>query len=34
MNPLQVPQQGPYGEGGLFTGHSEYLKNLLFWVPQ
>ena len=26
MNSLQVPQQGPYGEGGLFTGHSAYLS--------
>jgi len=22
MNPLQVPQQGPYGEGGPPTGHT------------
>ena len=25
-NPLQVPQQGPYGEGGPFTGHSASLS--------
>jgi len=25
-NPLQVPQQGPYGEGGPFTGHFTYLS--------
>jgi hypothetical protein len=27
MNPLQVPQQGPYGEGGLLTGHFAYISN-------
>ena len=26
MNPFQVPQQGPYGDGGPFTGHSAYLS--------
>jgi hypothetical protein len=26
MNPLQVPQQGPYREGGPFTGHLAYLS--------
>ena len=25
-NPLQVPQQGPYGEGGPLTGHFAYLS--------
>jgi len=25
-NPLQVPQQGPYGEGGPPTGHFAYLS--------
>ena len=34
MNPLQVPQQGPYGEGGLFTGHFAYLsKTSSFGFP-
>jgi len=27
-NPLQVPQQGPYGEGGPLTGHFAYLSKL------
>jgi len=26
MNPLQVPQQGPYEERGPFTGHFAYLS--------
>ena len=26
MNPLQVAQQGPYGEGGPCTGHFAYLS--------
>jgi hypothetical protein len=26
MNPLQVPQKGPYGEGGLLTGNFAYLS--------
>jgi len=26
MNPLQVPQQGPYREGGPLTGHFAYLS--------
>jgi len=26
MNPLQVTQQGPYGEGGPFIGHFAYLS--------
>jgi len=26
MNPFQVPHQGPYGEGGSFTGHFAYLS--------
>jgi hypothetical protein len=26
MNPLKAPQQGPYGEGGLLTGHFAYLS--------
>jgi len=26
MNPLQVPQQGPYKERGLSTGHFAYLS--------
>jgi len=25
-NPLQVPQQAPYGEGGPFRGHFAYLS--------
>jgi len=34
MNPLQVPQQGPYGEGSLLTGHLAYLsKTLSFGFP-
>jgi len=26
MNPFQVPQQGPYEEGGPFTGHFAYFS--------
>ena len=34
MNPLQVPKQGPYGQGGSFTGHSAYpLKTSTFGFP-
>jgi len=34
MNPLHVPQQGPYGDGGPFTGHSAYLpKTSSFGFP-
>jgi len=34
MNPLQVPQQGPYGEGGPFTEHFAYLsKTSSFGFP-
>ena len=33
-NPLQVPQQGPYGERDPFTGHLTYLsKTLSFKFP-
>jgi len=32
--PLQVPQQGPYGKGGPFTGHFAYLlKTSSFGFP-
>jgi hypothetical protein len=31
MNPLQVPQQDPYGERGLFTGHFAYLSKTSFF---
>jgi len=31
---LQIPQQGPYGERGPFTGHFAYLSNLIFRVPR
>jgi hypothetical protein len=34
MNPLQVPQQGPYGQRGPFTGHFAYLsKTSSFGFP-
>jgi hypothetical protein len=34
MNPLQVPQQGPYKEGGPSTGHFAYLsKTSSFGFP-
>jgi len=34
MNPLKVPQKGPYREGGLLTGHFAYLsKTSTFGFP-
>jgi hypothetical protein len=34
MNPLQVPQQGPYEERGPFTGHFAYIsKTSSFGFP-
>jgi len=34
MNPLQVPQQGPYGDGGPFRGHFASLsKTSSFGFP-